>query len=105
MGTSATNGACAWQWVAARWHYRPTRCKDAVSLAPAKNGFKNPSVVKNSARQPSNASKEPSWNKVRKFRAGIQATKCVPPVVTSDSLVLGLVYNPNGVSHISPAVA
>src|SRR6266478_2528018 len=92
MGTSATNGACAWQWVAARWHYRPTRCKDAVSLAPAKNGFKIPSVVKNSARQPSNASKEPSWNGVREFRAGIQATKCGPPVVTSDSLVLGLVW-------------
>src|SRR5207237_8680247 len=90
MGTSATNGACAWQWVAARWHYRPTRCTDAVSLAPAKNGFKIPSLVKNSVRQPSNASREPSWNRIREFRAGIQTIKCVPPVVTSDSLVLGL---------------
>src|SRR5712671_496259 len=66
------------------------RCKDAVSLAPAKNGFRKPCVVKNSAQQPSDASREPSWNRVREFRAGIQVAKCVPPVTTSNSLVLGL---------------
>ena len=67
------------------------RCKDAVSLAPAKNGFRKPCVVKNSARQPSYASREPLWKRVPEFRAGIQATKCVPPVTISNSLVLGLV--------------
>ena len=59
-------------------------------LLQRKRGSKTIPRCASAGRRPEGASGKPFWRQVQRFRTGIPAAKCIPPMTIPNSLVLGL---------------